>query len=649
MPQGSQEQPRAGTAEGVVTTSSTTTMHGGQRTTPDSASDAIVNYNPSDKGSKKQKWTKQQLARLEDPTDFHVMPSSFDSKLRENAQMPPPKRVLPKQKILDEDDFAEGIGAIVQRDFFPDLPKLKAQLAYLEASERGDADKMEEISSMYTRSLRRKLHGDAVDTPTPGVTSRGGETPIDPSAQAQALRANAIAADDNVHAAARHKGGLDSWLAVHNGEDNASFEEIHQKDQERHREKHWWVWNDGAKAGQGFRTLKDGTVERIAGNPNRRQLALKSATERELSSASKSLAIQLATESVVAGKAGEPAQKLGAGAGMGVGGWKGDDRPANMDMVPYRNRNHLMFQPQLSVSREICGLPPQPDKAIVEFQKDKNGRNLHKAPKEIKHSNTRFVGDPEAYNEAAAVVAAVAEKERAAKQKKGHQMGGGNYDYVATPQIIPGEDVTPLMTWGSVEGTPLILRDAAGMTPLNLKDNSHTDFKIQSSGRRERLANKLEAEAREKQKRKRERASSLRRRPTPGTTPAPAFSSKRSRRTPLASPLMTPAQRRLSMMSPAARQMAQRLARSKNSSRSAFGGTGMMDAQLRSTYTTSGSGRTRRSSSLRRSLQRQATQAPTPQMSPNVSKSTGPRRRQRSGGEGPSKATAPITDNLLKL
>lgn len=43
----------------------------------------------------------------------------------------------------------QAIGKIIRRDFFPDLPKLEAQLAFIEATESNDVDKLREISERY--------------------------------------------------------------------------------------------------------------------------------------------------------------------------------------------------------------------------------------------------------------------------------------------------------------------------------------------------------------------------------------------------------------------------------------------------------------------------------------------------------------------
>lgn len=53
----------------------------------------------------------------------------------------------------------QELGKIIQKDFFPDLEKLKAQNAYLDAVERSDFDKIRELQTKFcgrTPSIRER-------------------------------------------------------------------------------------------------------------------------------------------------------------------------------------------------------------------------------------------------------------------------------------------------------------------------------------------------------------------------------------------------------------------------------------------------------------------------------------------------------------
>lgn len=52
-------------------------------------------------------------------------------------------------KVLDEDTFLDKLEEIIEKDFFPDLEKLKLQQAYYEAVRNNDYDSIRELMSRY--------------------------------------------------------------------------------------------------------------------------------------------------------------------------------------------------------------------------------------------------------------------------------------------------------------------------------------------------------------------------------------------------------------------------------------------------------------------------------------------------------------------
>jgi protein DGCR14 len=165
---------------------------------------------------------------------------------------PPPKRIKRPATVLDEDVYTSTLSHIIARDFFPGLLETQIKQEYLDALESKD--------KAWIASSKKKLT-DVMRTPTPGFNTRrksdpsmpttpqhvggpedtphgwGGDTPM--SVVSTSTAATEVQKTPDVS-----NMGLLAFQSKYTSEDNESFYKVVDKQNEKRREKHPWLWSD---------------------------------------------------------------------------------------------------------------------------------------------------------------------------------------------------------------------------------------------------------------------------------------------------------------------------------------------------------------------------------------------------------------------
>jgi len=364
-------------------------------------------------------------------------------------------------RVLDEDTYVEALEKIIERDYFPDISKLRDRLDWLEAIKTGDPVVIREAQLKILE--RRAGASSKVTNPndtsrtashTPGSTFVRNFTPLDefdgkPPQTPRFTAPDAKEGDNNNNNEVDTSLGLDQFLRRYTSEDNHSFSKILEKVNRKRKEKFGYL-NEDVKG-----SIEDVKRDRICD-------------------------------------------------GYGTS----YQTPSSLEGWNYTAKNLLMYHPA--------------DRGEVPLTEEEMAVRIKGATKEINRGNTRFLGKTLDFRPkddgsvevlytpvAGATPVPMSLRDGDKLQKydledlrktpnpffvESEKKADNGYSYVKTPSPAPGVDESPFITWGEIEGTPLRLEQEDTLLDIGGSGDGPR-YKIPSAPVRDAKAHALSREA----------------------------------------------------------------------------------------------------------------------------------------------------------
>jgi len=336
-------------------------------------------------------------------------------------------------KVLDEDDYVDKVEEIIERDFFPELEKLKAQSEYIEARERKDYVTMSRLQEKYSgiRPKTGRLQSPATfETPQdlprendPRRTDKNNEEFEDDDDD---KRSDVTVPGVSDVKEEKEKITLDKFLANHTSEDNESFIEIQEENDKKHRIKNAWMYKD----------------EQLFLEMKAQQMALPSIEQQ----------------------AEMPIKQL------------------DVDTWTFQNINSVFHNPEALELSEEEKLDMAKKQKIIKH----DNTRLSKAPWKTEKQMEQLKKEAEKQEALAAGKVGIDGKELVRPETP--SVNGFKLMSMAPSPALGVED-SPLMTWGQLEGTPYRLEGCE--TPLMQGGGGGAGFTMKEVSQRDRLAKEL--------------------------------------------------------------------------------------------------------------------------------------------------------------
>merc|ERR1719410_1719127 len=149
---------------------------------------------------------------------------------------------------MDEDEYVAKVEKIIERDFFPELEKLKAQSEYIDARDRKDYETMSRLEEKYSGvrpdTGKRCNSPDTFETPLDAPRENDPRRPSEDKEDSSSSDKDKNVEDPKEKEEDRVT--LDKFMANHTSEDNESFIELQVENEKKHRIKNAWMYKDEA-------------------------------------------------------------------------------------------------------------------------------------------------------------------------------------------------------------------------------------------------------------------------------------------------------------------------------------------------------------------------------------------------------------------
>ncbi|KAF7140084.1 hypothetical protein RHSIM_Rhsim06G0173900 [Rhododendron simsii] len=380
---------------------------------------------------------------------------------KQNPITPSTPNKTPKTQpsVLDEDTYVAAIEKIIERDFFPDIPKLRDRLDWLEAVRSRDPVQIRDAQLKILERRQGKAPPEGNKIRTPGSTFFRNTTPFEldktPGIENNENLGNFGGLGEVNDGPIDASLSLDEFFRRYTSEDNDSFSKIMEKVNRKRKERCEYL-TVGEKEEVGL--IEDAKKERSITDGYGTSDQPPSTLEGWNYTAKNLLMYNPSDKGEVALTEEERAERLKYltkeinRPNTRFHGKMMDSRPKEEDTVA------VLYTP-------IPGGTPNPF-SLSDREGDKLKRydleDLRKTP------NPYYV--------------------------ESSKEGDNGYKYVRTPSPAPGVDGSPFITWGEIEGTPLRLEPED--TPIGIGgsgDGPH--FRIPLPPTRDAKAHSLSREA----------------------------------------------------------------------------------------------------------------------------------------------------------